>query len=187
MGHKGTKLVMASGANTHNPLIRRNLMKSHFDAEYRGKKEGWGLKDRDTKRAHFDVRREIIHAYDTSLSGPLTDALARQTRGLVKGQIEACVYDFRSKGKLSYHPDHPTNTCDPYTGNWSERLMDTRYLSRILAKDGFQVEIRCGFYTWSKSFTRRIVKLLMNFLIYLAGEHGLLIAPYYMIIARKNE
>jgi hypothetical protein len=46
--------------------------------------------------------------------------LAKKTRGLMKDDIEKLVEEYIASGKITYQPDHPTNTCDPYTGNWAD-------------------------------------------------------------------
>ena len=43
-------------------------------------------------------------------------------------------------------PVHPTNTCDPRTGNWAEHLMDLGTLRKKLAARGFESRILTGYY-----------------------------------------
>ena len=51
------------------------------------------------------------------------ECLARQTRGLNRTDIERAVQSFLETCRMPM-PRHPTNTCDPYTGNWQEQLID---------------------------------------------------------------
>jgi len=54
----------------------------------------------------------------------------------------------RFGGTISYQIADPTNTCDPYTGNWCEHLIDFGWLERTVRSAGFcQVKILAGFYS----------------------------------------
>ena len=119
------RIVFGSGANIKNPRTRRSLQKEQIRIEHQSREKVWGHKDRDTLKSYLDARKEIISSYAANISSNTVSQLAVATRGLVKQDIEKCVDEYRSTGAISYKPDHPTNTCDPYTGNWAEHLMDT--------------------------------------------------------------
>jgi hypothetical protein len=125
----------------------------------------------------------MISAYAPNLRSEQVEHLSHATRGLVKSDIEKCVDEFRQHGSVTYHPDHPTNTCDPYTGNWCEHLMSTRWLQQVLEDEGFSVEILAGYYPLWGSFPKKGVKFLLNVAIRLLGRRGMFIAPYYVVYA----
>jgi hypothetical protein len=78
----------------------------------------------------------------------------------IKKDIEKCVDEFYLKGSISYHINHPTNTCDPYTGNWAEHLMDYKWLRQIIKNSGFSVEIMTGRFDSNGPLHKKIIKNL---------------------------
>jgi hypothetical protein len=111
------------------------------------------------------------------------EQLACSTRGLLKRDIEKCVDEFRLQGSITYQINHPTNTCDPNTGNWEEHLMDFEWLEQILKNAGFSVKIMPGYYNTYGSLPKKSVKVLFNAMIQFLGRRGMFIAPYYVVYA----
>lgn len=56
-------IVMASGANSFNPFIRRSLMKKAKNAEYEHRDKKYGHKERDSLESYFALRRKIIQEH----------------------------------------------------------------------------------------------------------------------------
>ncbi len=180
------RLLLTSGANIRNPRTRQRLMRAQKTAEFTERTAAWGHKERDTMRSFLDIRREMICSAAPGLTGEEIEHLARLTRGLNRDDIEACVREYLEKGDFVYRPAHPTNTCDPYTGNWSEQLMDQSMLKKWLREEGFQVKIQSGYYGKSGRGLKFVAKALVNRLIFLSGHWGLFLAPYYILDARKE-
>ena len=88
-------------------------------------------------------------------------------------------------GGIDQALDHPTNTCDPYTGNWAEHLMDLNHLREILLDEGFEASVLCGYYGSSNRSIRTLIAVLLNTVITLLGRKGLIFANFYMIYGRK--
>lgn len=146
------RLVYASGANIKNPRTVWSLKKKQVEAEYKNREKTWGHKERDSLRAYYDIRKEIIAQHSAELIDPdEIEKLARTTRGLMASDIIACVDEYLHQGYITYNNDHPTNTCDPYTGNWCEHLIKTEWLKDILKELGYSVEIMNGHYHCSQS------------------------------------
>ncbi len=181
--HRALKIVFCSSANPHNPLVRRSRVKVQLAVENSTRQAEWGHKQRDSLKSYLELRREIIARHAPALTAPQVDRLAVQTRGLKVEDIQACVDEYLRTGQIGYRPDHPTNTCDPLTGNWSERLMDTRWIARVFQEEGFQVSLRCGYYAFANRRLTRSIKAVLNALLWLSGGKMLLLAPYYMIDA----
>ncbi len=180
------RIVFASSANNRNPIIRRRHMKSHLAIEHRNREMVWGHKERDSLRSYLILRKDIIAQYASHLSSEEIDQLALATRGLTKKDIECQVLEYQKYGRISYKPDHPTNTCDPYTGNWAEHLMDIHWLEEILLGEGFSIEIKSGYYGFSPRLFIRLVKNSLNWLISVLQTKGLLVAPFYVICAQRG-
>ncbi len=177
------RIVYASSANVANPVYVHNVKKMQIKTEYRNRGKKWGHKERDSLQAFLDVRKNMISAYAPDLSSDLVNRLACATRGLIQQDIEKCIDEFRRQGTISYRPDHPTNTCDPYTGNWCEHLIDFEWLEQILKKQGFSVKIMTGRYNLCGSLLKKSVKMFLNIMIQILGRRGMFIAPYYLVYA----
>jgi 2-polyprenyl-3-methyl-5-hydroxy-6-metoxy-1,4-benzoquinol methylase len=187
-------VAVASGANTFNPLINRRWTKRQLSLEYEDQKRILGWDERDCSRAFLNVRKDIILEYLRSLNRKLDDdkveQLARNTRGMVKAGIQKSLDDYLKTGKLPQEPSHPTNTCDPYTGNWAEHLMDLNNLVRILSNTGFKAELLAGYYSGSlsgslKNIIKRYMGGFLNIVIRLSKKHGIRVSPCFVIYGTK--
>ena len=106
---------------------------------------------------------------------------------MVKAGIQKSVDDYIETGKFPQAPSHPTNTCDPYTGNWAEHLMDINHLADILSKTGFNVALLSGYYSRSsKNVIKRFLGSFLNVLIRLLKKQGIRISPFFTIYGTKS-
>lgn len=186
LSSKALCVVFASSANNCNPVIKRQRIKFHLAVEYSDREKMWGHKERDSLKSYLSLRKDIIASYDASLSPDRIEQLANSTRGLMKNEIERCVLEYQNTGNTSYKPRHPTNTCDPYTGNWAEHLMDIQCIKEIFQSEGFAVKIRNGYYGYSPHLVKRPIKNVLNRLITFCGHKGLVFAPYYLVCAQRD-
>jgi 2-polyprenyl-3-methyl-5-hydroxy-6-metoxy-1,4-benzoquinol methylase len=180
-------IFFASAANERNPRINKQLMTMHQAFESNDREVKKGRKPTDATRAIAELRKEIIAKYAPELPDVKVADLARLTRGLVEEDIKKQVDLYILKGLMPPSPPHPTNTCDPFTGNWFERLMDPDDLVKILQNAGFQTSLKCGYYDQPRNLLKRMAKLFLNMLIRLSGSgrRGLVFAPYFALSARK--
>jgi 2-polyprenyl-3-methyl-5-hydroxy-6-metoxy-1,4-benzoquinol methylase len=175
------RVVFASTANTFNPLLRWLGARRQRMVESTDREAAAGQKLRDTVRAYGAVRVEMIRSHAPTLPNDVVQALGSATRGLIRSDIETAVDRYLASGVMPAKPSHPTNTCDPYTGNWCERLMDPSVLARSLASGGIPTKVGFGYWgdysqRW-KGFALRIV----NRVIGMAGARGRHLAPYYVL------
>lgn len=114
------------------------------------------------------------------------ESLAGRTRGMRRDDIMRVVSEFKRTGQLPDFPAHPTNTCDPYTGNWAERLMDPLYLRSILDDAGFQASVMPGYWDPARRpIWKAVAKNFTNLFISAVGPWGLRFAPYYIICGKQ--
>lgn len=177
------RIVYASGANNENPRIVQALRRKQKLIEYQNRERAWGHKERDSLLAYHDLRKEIIAAYSPELDSDEIAQITERTRGLIVADIKKCIDEYRAKGYITYLNDHPTNTCDPYTGNWCEHLMRIEWLENILTKSGYTVDTMSGYYHLSSPTLKAFIARVLNTSIYLLGRRGLTIAPYFIICA----
>ena len=92
--------------------------------------------------------------------------------------IQAAVDKYRESGVIVEAITHPTNTCDPYTGNWCEHLMDPFELSEVMEESGFRSSILPGYYYVDndQGVIERVARTVMNLVIRVSGRLGLRIA-----------
>lgn len=177
-------IVMGSAANGANPRIARSLARHHRLVEHEDRAPEWGHKERDSPRAYRALRREIIHQAAPSLDAGTIELLADRTRGLADGDIRAAVGEFMADGRVPPAPDHPTNTCDPATGNWAEHLLEPRELAAALGGHGFRARVLPGFYNPYLG-SKGLIAAVLNEAIARLGRQGLRLAPYYIVAAER--
>lgn len=181
------RIVYASGANIENRRRVKAIKTKQIAAEHRSREKEWGHKERDELRAFIDVRMDMIADYAPSLSPEEVRTLAQATRGLMRRDIERSVEEWNQRGQISYQIDHPTNTCDPYTGNWCEHLMDLEWLEGAVRRQGFRVRIFAGLYYTCGTLPKRTVKRVLNAGIRRLGRRGMVVAPYFVLYAEPSE
>ena len=175
-----------SGANIHNKRASRPIIKRQIEKELQDKQHYAGRKERDSLESYFKVREQIIQAAGQNLQEDEIEQLARQTRGLIKADILQCLTEYVKTGQISYQPDHPTNTCDPLTGNWEEHLLPVSRFREIVTRCGFTAAVFNGYYGTSRQGYVQTIKNIINSLIYHLKRGGLGLAPYFVIHAKKN-
>jgi hypothetical protein len=181
----GLRIVYGSGANQKNPRQAFIIRKLQLIDEYENRTRQWGHKERDTLKAFYDIRKGIISDYDNGLTLSEISFLAKSTRGLIKSDIEKCVDEYKNSGLITYKPNHPTNTCDPLTGNWSEHLMDTSWLEELFNSAGFETVTLSGYYSLTGNIVKTTIQRVLNGFIKLLRKQALILAPYYIIVANK--
>jgi hypothetical protein len=180
-------VICTSHANKYNPLINHKLSRIHKRMEFTNRNREWGTKDRDQTESFLTIREKIIKDFNPAFEPMEVKSLAMKTRGLIKEEIERELADYSLNKRINYLPNHPSNTCDPYTGNWSEQLLDLSDLKKFLTGLGMNPVIKPGFYIDSKgSFLVRKMKLMANYLIYFLGFKGLYLSPYYIITVKSE-
>ena len=81
-------------------------------------------------------------------------------------------------------PAHPTNTCDPITGSWTERLLTVKEYQSIYSKAGFALNVYNGFYNeWQEGKKGSVLKLL-NKTTRLLGMQGRFLSSYIILVGR---
>lgn len=179
-------LYFNTGANPENLLITRRLMKYQYTAEHVGKEKSFGWKERDTYAPFLKIRKEIIQNYHPHLNENDIDLLAQKSRGLNKKDIELLVDSFLETGTINYVMKHPTNTCDPQTGNWTEHLIDLNHLLKTLKQWGFKAEIEHNKYILSNNFIKDFTKIGLNYFMLFVKKDNLLFSPTYSLMVKNH-
>jgi len=180
-------VVMSSGANMFNRRTARRLMKLHYEHEHHDRDKKRGHKERDTLRAFLSVRRDIISRCSEGLTADEIESLAIKTRGMIDGDIRKCVRRYTEKKEFPRELGHPTNTCDPYTGNWAEHLMDPHILRDILSREGFRAEVMPGYYSGRYgSGVKQFLTKCANLGIRMSKWAGMRIGPFFTVYGKRE-
>ena len=182
-------LSLASGANPLSPIVNRRLMRLQRSRELFGNPTKDATEDpRDTDQPYLALRRQMISGGAPQFIGAELDELASRTRGMRVEDIQRTVARYVETKKLPAPPAHPTNTCDPYTGNWCEQLLDPRELAQKLTAAGVSSKALAGYYGTGRvgSNLKRTLRLIANIGIAHAGPLGLRAAPFYCVAGARE-
>ncbi len=179
-------MVLSTSANPLNPIVARRHYRQHNEWEFTdGPHES--SYPMDTLRAFRDVRRDIIKEAAPQLSMQDVEELTLRTRGMHKADIQKAVKQFQTTKQLPPVPKHPTNTCDPLTGSWQERLLDIGDMRATLGGCGFDVRVMGGYYAGhGGSGAKKAVARVLNHGISLLGSQGARLAPCIMFHAARR-
>ncbi len=188
--NKANKILLAlftTASNPLNPRIVRRLKKQQISDElYGGTSSDRSLFGND-HISFLSSRESIIRKNFPEIGTDEVKILAKVSRGLRKDDIIEMVHRFLSNNIYMSAIEHPTNTCDPETGSWSERLIELPEYKDLFNRYGFSLKIVNGFYD---SFNGgRIVRFIISTLnkgIYCFPALGVFAAPYILLIAKKR-
>jgi hypothetical protein len=170
-------MLHMTGANPANPLISRRLKRQHYISEYIGADKNITRNDTYIDRSCLEERERIIISEFPDMNKNDIKLLSKKTRGLRENDIKKVVSEFILSGNINYNLNHPTNTCDPYTGSWTERLIDLKQLRIIIESNHLTVDMSNSFYAFSGNKILNIIKHILNQLIYLSGPKSLFLSP----------
>ena len=113
-----------------------------------------------TKQGYFDMRKQFIMNEYPSLSDEEADRWAEDTRGMNYHDIAMAL----SLG-MDVHPKDSYNTCDPETGNWTERILSEDNYFYLARKFGSVAIIFPGNYNVHNKGIKKIAAKFLNLLI----------------------
>ena len=178
-------LLFMTSANSCNPFITNRLKKLHIKSEYKGVDKNIRCNDIYLNTSFLEERGRIIRNKFPDLNNNDINLLSLKSRGLRKDDIEKVVYDYIKTGEIFYNIKHPTNTCDPYTGSWTEKLIDLKKLKILIKCNNLKVDISNSFYSYSNNKILNVLKYLLNKLNRVLGPKILLFSPAYTLEIQK--
>lgn len=175
--------VFTTASNPLNPFKTKSLVKIQLRDEYEGgTPDDYLLFGEQSSKPFLEIRKEIILAkgvHETS-----AQLLAEATRGMMKEDIEHAAEIFIQTGKLPEKIKHPTNTCHPLTGSWSERILELEEYKSIYNQNGFSLKVIDGFYNVKKKFPQSLLMRFVNAAIPLLRHF---IAPFIVLIGKTKD
>lgn len=167
----GTIAMHVSGANMFFYPYVKSVSKKQNEVETKGREEEWGHKKRDCLLAYSEARRRIIRDYCPSLGESKIERMVINTRGLTRDDILRCIDRYVERKEFPDLIEHPTNTCDPYTGNWMEHLINPYYLRETLSFNGFDALVLAGCWSITDGSLRNTIVSLLNRLVRRCSTH----------------
>ena len=179
-------IVYGSGANIRNPFYTHSVKRVQLSVENEDREQSFGHKSSDSLKSYVNLRKDIILQNANGLDLADVDFLSKSTRGLIKSDIEKLVHEYMLTGSLSYRISHPTNTCDPITGNWCEHLLEFEWLCSTAESFGFEPKISKGKYSPDRLTKKNVFRWIFNVANRISGPLGFAFSPFYILTLKPS-
>ena len=178
--------VFTTASVTSNPFKTKQLMRLQYNDEFYGSNPDHAMPgDVYAGLPFIETRKKIILEQYPAMKKEALESLAFSTRGMNKHDLLIAAGKFIQEGFLP-SPPHPTNTCDPVTGSWTERLLTIKEYDQMYKRAGFELKVYNGFYNQWQAGAKSIVLNLLNKIIFLGGKRGDFIAPFITLVGKKK-
>lgn len=137
----------------------------------------------EAHEAFLKMRKDIIHSVAPHLEEKILIKLAEHTRGKNREDILQTVITFLSSGSFPEKIKHPTNTCNPMTGSWTERILELDEYKKIFSGHNFQLRTYNGFYDIDKKGLKKNINVILNYSVCIFGK---LTAPFITLVGYPN-
>lgn len=178
--------ALSTACNPFNPLLQRRFRNIQLRDEWEG-----GTPDIHPLFAGAPIEpfrviraRIIRETAQGRLTEQEVEKLVQATRGLIQADIVQAVRQYLHTGTLPPTPLHPTNTCDPLTGSWSERMLSVDEYRVLFRQSGFSLSIHDGFYNQYDKGTTCLLRWMANRFIPFSGHR---MAPYIVLMAEPAQ
>lgn len=166
------QMVFTTASTPFNPYVKRRLHRLM---------DGCESGTIETPN-YYSLRKSYIEKHYPDLSPEDLKQWSIRTRGLIYEDISKAI-DMNTPPVLA----DAHNTCDPATGNWTERILPVEDYQSKLKPYNYVLKIDKGFYnTDRKSKLINMICKSINFLIRASGKMGLLIAPFIFLSCARQ-
>lgn len=177
--------IFTTASNTSNPFKNKQLQQLQRKDEYEGGAPGdYALYGGATTPAFITLRKQIIASAFPELTAAELQLLVQHTRGLQKDDIINATAQYCTTKQLPPLLQHPTNTCDPITGSWTERLLTPAEYESIYSRAGFTCTFYNGFYNSWCGGTKGMLLKCANTAIQILGKY---LAPFITLVGIPNK
>jgi len=175
--------VFSTASNPANLHKARQLRKLHYHDEYVGGIAHTLAHLEQAPHAAFSVmRKNIIQAIASDFDEQTLTNLISATRGLNKADIIAFVNQYKATGQFISKPTDATNTCNPLTSSWTERILSIQTYQTIYLQHQFELSVSAGYYNTTKKGVKKYLAIFLNELI---RFFGIKFAPYIILTGKK--
>ena len=167
------RMLFTTASTPYNPYVKSRLHRM-MDAYEHGTIE---------KPNYYTKRMLYIKQRFTTLNDQEVKDWALRTRGMIYTDIDNAVKKNFCPQTLGAH-----NTCDPETGNWTERILPIRYYRDLLSKHEYTVSVYKGFYNDQRTQKWKTVACqCINQIIRISGKAGFLLSPFMLLVCDKKK
>jgi 2-polyprenyl-3-methyl-5-hydroxy-6-metoxy-1,4-benzoquinol methylase len=175
----GFAAVITTSANMHNPLVKQIHLKIHNQYENEGIITDMDNPILNTSNCGIKMRSELIQNKFPDLDAEIINTLARLNRGFIQQDIMARVKNYIDTGKLPEPFQEPSNTRDPSSGAWVERLVSFTDYRKAAGSNSFTFELIPGFYnTHYTSSAKNIVSRFLNLILKIKNPWSVNLSPF---------
>jgi hypothetical protein len=132
-----------------------------------------------------EVRKNIILQILPDIQAQALNDLVSYTRGLKEKDIVNACLIYKKNLSLPTILKHPTNTCDPVTGSWTEKIISFEEYRRLYNNYGYELTIKNGHYNIDQFFPKSMLLKLINNFIRILGKAGTTLSPYIVLIGKN--
>ena len=180
----GMITVFTTASNPDNFIKTRHLKKLQLKDEWQGSDPGdFLLAGAEKHESFFEIRKKIIKQNFPDLQKENIIALGKNTRGLNQPDIIAAVQEFLKTGHMPEPDTASVNTCNPYSGSWTERILSIQQYKYIYARHGFALQVKNGFYNADTAGIKKYVNKILNGIVKITGRFT---APFITLIGYKT-
>jgi len=162
------EMIFTTGSNPENSFKCRKLHR-------------YMIRDEET---YFQRRKDFIQSNTQHLTETEINTLVKLSRGKIYSDILKMLDSYQQTKEFPSFPDDKFNTCDPETGNWTERILSIENYKKFASEAGFQSVFTPGFYIVERrnqyDFLKPFFRLL-NIYIRKSGKSGFKLAPFIFI------
>ncbi|WP_460561411.1 class I SAM-dependent methyltransferase [Ferruginibacter profundus] len=177
--------VFTTAANAANPFKRKRLQQLQRNDENKGGLPGdYALFGEEAIEPFIITRKKIIQENFPTLTAEENEILALHTRGLNKKDIINAGEKYIAEKILPSLLQHPTNTCEPLSGSWTEHLLTIAEYKTIYNRAGFRLQVYNGFYNAYSGGAKSLIMKLANTGVAIAGK---LLAPFISLVGTGIE
>jgi 2-polyprenyl-3-methyl-5-hydroxy-6-metoxy-1,4-benzoquinol methylase len=149
-----------------NYLKRRSLYKLMYQDEHIGSNALEATsKDEFAGMPYLEIRKRMISTAFPKLEEKAVLSLATATRGLRKDDIIAYLNKYLLDGIIKPVLSNRHNTCDPVTGNFTERMMSLKEYKKLYCQFNFELTVVSGFYAAEGRGMKLFLQSILNKLI----------------------
>lgn len=173
-----------------NYFKRKSLYKLMYQDEYIGSNTLEATsKDEYSGTAYFEIRKRIIANIFPQLEQLIIESLATATRGLRGVDVITYVHQYLLDGIIKPVQQNKYNTCDPITGNFTERMMQLKEYKQLYSQFKFQLEISSGFYAADGKGFKAFLQTILNKIIAIVGNGFIsrTITPLILLIGTPHK
>ncbi len=154
-------------AAVHNSFFRKKEFNNvHYSAEFVGNKNK-SIKSRDTRKSYYAMRQNFTLKRFPKMSKEEVNNIAKISRGLIEKDIETLV-------EQGTYPKHHfetinTNTCNPQTGNWAERVLSFKQYNLFGKESKLNTSyLLNGYNTFNAKGLKKLALISINSILSLA-------------------